>query len=55
MLDFGEHFVSMKDKVKYYHNLSAKGDYLEAINAIYDELRWAETKQDAVFVLITNF
>ena len=28
---------------------------MEAIARIYDDLRWAETKQDAKCVLITNF
>ena len=55
MLDFGQLFLSMRDKVKYYHDLSPEGDYVEAINVIYDKLRWAETQKDAKFVLITNF
>jgi hypothetical protein len=40
--------------VKYYRDLSVSGDYVEAIGRIYDELRWAETKQDAECVLITH-
>lgn len=44
-----------KSKVKYYRDMSEAGDYLEAINKIYDDLRWAETKQDARCVLIANF
>ena len=55
MLDFGSLFSSLKDKVKYYRDLSEKGDYVEAIGRVYDDLRWAETKQDATCVLITNF
>jgi hypothetical protein len=47
MLDFGGLFASFKDRVKYYRDLSPSGDYVEAIGRIYDELRWAETKQDA--------
>jgi len=43
MLDFGKIFLSMRDKVKYYCDLSPEGDYIEAINVIYDKLRWAET------------
>lgn len=41
--------------MKYYRDLSSKGDYIEAIGHIYDDLRWAETMQDAQCVLITNF
>jgi hypothetical protein len=54
MLDFGGLFASFKDKVKYYRDLSPSGDYVEAIGRIYDELRWAETKQDAQCVLIAH-
>jgi hypothetical protein len=55
MLDFGGLFVEHREKVKYYRDLSDQGDYVEAIGRIYDDLRWAETKQDAKCVLITNF
>lgn len=55
MLDFGGIFEEHCDKVKYYRDLSEHGDYIEAIAHIYDDLRWAETKQDAKCVLITNF
>jgi hypothetical protein len=41
--------------VKHYIDLSTKGDYCEAINAIYDTLRWAELRDDAKYVLIANF
>ncbi len=44
MLDFGGIFKEFRDKVKYYRDLSANGDYVEAIGRIYDDLRWAETK-----------
>jgi len=54
MLDFGGLFFSYESKVKYYRDLSASGDYIEAIGRIYDELRWAETKKDAQCVLITH-
>ena len=47
MLDFGGFFSSLKDNVKFYRDLSTSGDYVEAIGRIYDDLRWAETKQDA--------
>lgn len=54
-LDFGGLFSHLKDQVKYYQDMSSSGDYLEAISVLYDVLRWAETKQDATLVLITNF
>ena len=54
MLDFGGLFSDYKEKVKYYRDLAASGDYVEAIGRIYDDLRWAETKKDAKCVLITN-
>lgn len=54
MLDFGSAFVDMKDKVKYYRNLSEDGDCLEAIHVVYDFLRWAETKQDCTHVLLPS-
>lgn len=54
MLDFGGLYASFNDKVKYYRDLSPSGDYVESIGRIYDELRWAETKQDAKCVLITH-
>lgn len=44
MLDFGGLFLSLKSDVKYYNDMSVAGDYLEAINVLYDVLRWAETK-----------
>jgi hypothetical protein len=44
MLDFAGFYSTYKDKVKYYRDLSAIGDYVEAIGRIYDDLRWAETK-----------
>jgi len=34
--------------------LSPSGDFYEAINKIYDALRWAETNADAEFVLMTD-
>jgi len=34
--------------------MSEDGNYLEAINKVYEVLRWAETKQDAKIVLIAN-
>jgi hypothetical protein len=40
--------------VKYYEDLSVGGNFLEAVNRIYDVLRWAETKQDCTHVLIID-
>ncbi len=54
MLDFCGLHKEYESKVKYYRDLSSAGDYVEAIGRIYDDLRWAETKQDAKCVLITN-
>lgn len=40
--------------MKYYIDISEKGSYSEAINQLYEILRWAETREDAKAVLITN-
>lgn len=40
--------------MKYYEDLSVSGKFLEAVNRIYDVLRWAETKQDCTHVLIID-
>lgn len=55
MLDFAGLFAAHQSKVKHYKDLSAAGDYVEAIGNIYEDLRWAETKKDARCVLIANF
>ena len=34
--------------------MSPNGDLLEAISKVYDALRWAETNDDAEFVLMTD-
>ena len=44
----------MQSRAKYYLDLSATGDFLEATHAVYDALRWAETNTDAECVLITD-
>ena len=54
LIDFGGMYAEHKDEVKHYTDLSESGDILEAINHVYDVLRWAETKQDAQTVLITD-
>lgn len=43
-----------EQKVKHYIDMSPSGSYLEAINNLYDVLRWAETREDSDAVLITN-
>ena len=55
MLDFGSAHNNLKDKVKYYRNLSDSGDCVEAIHVVYDFLRWAETKKDCSHVLLPSF
>ena len=54
LIDFGSIFADKRDKVKHYVDLSPEGDLLEAINRVYDELRWAETNKDAEFILMTD-
>jgi hypothetical protein len=38
----------------HYIDMSPHGNYLEAINNIYDVLRWSETREDAKSVLICS-
>jgi len=40
--------------VQHYADLSERGSYLEAINQLYEVLRWAETQQNCDLVLIPN-
>lgn len=54
LLDFGGTFAYKKEEVKFYRDLSEKGDVLEAIHNVYDYLRWAETLNDVSFCLITH-
>lgn len=54
LIDFAGTFIKNQPEVQYYYDLSPDGDYLEAINKIYDVLRWAETKKEARCVLIIN-
>lgn len=55
LLDFSSANPSLRDKVKYYRNLSDSGDCVEAIHVVYDFLRWAETKTDCTHVLLPSF
>ena len=54
LIDYNGLLASQKDKVLHYIDMSPRGNYLEAINNVYDVLRWAETKVDAKTVLITH-
>ena len=54
LIDFGQSLICERSKVQHYIDLSEDGSYLEAINKVYEILRWAETKQDAKIVLIAN-
>ena len=54
LIDFGGYQIDLKDQVKYYIDISENGSYSEAINQLYEILRWAETREDAKAVLITN-
>ena len=54
LIDFGGYQFDLKDQVKYQIDISENGSYSEAINQLYEILRWAETREDAKAVLITN-
>lgn len=54
LLDFGGLHSKFKDQAKYYRDLSESSSTEEAINNIYEALRWAETRTDAKSVLITD-
>jgi hypothetical protein len=54
MLDFSQANSGLKDQVKYYRNLSDRGDCVEAVHVVYDFLRWAETKTDCTHVLLPS-
>ena len=54
MIDFGGHLIHLREKVKDYIDLSSSGNFYEAINQLYEILRWAETRNDAEAVLMTD-
>jgi hypothetical protein len=54
LIDYNGMLSSLKNDAKHYIDMSPRGNYIEAINNIYDVLRWAETKSDAKTVLITH-
>lgn len=45
---------NLESEAMHYIDMSPHGNYLEAINNIYDVLRWSETKEDAKSVLICS-
>ena len=53
-LDFKSENITIKDKVSLYLDLSEKGDFVEAINRVYDYLRISETQEEGEMVLITD-
>lgn len=53
-MDFNSQNINLKDKVSLYLDLSERGDYIEAINRIYDYLRISETQEKGEMVIIAN-
>ena len=54
LLDFNAMNNKLKDKVSLYLDMSPKGDYVEAINHVYDYLRISETQEKGEMVIIAN-
>lgn len=54
IIDFGAIHASLRTEAMHYIDLSSTGSTIEAIANIYDALRWAETREDAKAVLITD-
>ena len=54
IIDFGGIHASLRNEAMHYIDLSSAGSTTEAISNIYDALRWAETRDDAKAVLITD-
>lgn len=54
ILDFNAQNIALKDKVSLYLDLSERGDYIEAINNVYDYLRVSETQEKGEMVIIAN-
>jgi hypothetical protein len=53
-IDFNQQNKSLKEKTSLYLDLSERGDYIEAINRIYDYLRISETQEDGEMVIIAD-
>jgi len=54
LIDFGGTFSFLKKETLDYCCLSEKADLLEAMNKLYDSLRWAENISGVKHILITN-
>ena len=54
LIDFGGTFSFLKKDTLDYCCLSNKADLVEAMNRLYDSLRWAENVPDVKHILITN-
>ncbi len=54
MVDFAQIHLAAKDKVRWYRDLSAKGDVKEAISNIYEFLREAETQDEVKAILLAD-
>jgi L-threonylcarbamoyladenylate synthase len=54
IIDFSGIHSSLRNEAMHYIDLSPAGSTTEAISNIYDALRWAETREDAKAVLITD-
>jgi len=54
LIDYGGIFADLKENVKHYIDMSPSGSFLEAVNSLYDVLRWSETREDAKSVLIAH-
>lgn len=54
LIDFGNVFAFLKHDVLDYCCLSEKSDLLEAMNKLYDSLRWGENITNVKNILITN-
>lgn len=54
LIDFANVFVGLENEVLAYFCLSKEADLLEAMNKLYDSLRWAENLANVKHILITN-
>jgi len=54
LIDFAGYAKNLQKEVLYYISLSEKGDLREAMNKLYDLLRWAENISGCKTILISN-
>lgn len=54
LIDFANTFNFLKEDVLGYFCLSETGDLLEAMNKLYEALRWGENVHNVKYILITN-